>query len=113
MKQAISVIATALMDGRLKFETSEAQAADILDRMNAAGFQIMEPSDKVFNSPDPLRDQFAGQAMASLLWDGDRRLTLMKLAQDSGQSVQGYIAESAYLQADAMMKEREKKNGTI
>lgn len=46
MKQARQVIAKSLMDGRLKFETSEAQADDILDQLNAEGFQI----NKVFGS---------------------------------------------------------------
>jgi hypothetical protein len=95
MRQAISVIATALMDGRLKFETSEAQAADILDSLNAAGFQIMEPSDKVFNSPDPLRDQLAMAALPALL--------TVEPAWDAS------TASEAYAIADAMIKQREKR----
>jgi predicted mannosyl-3-phosphoglycerate phosphatase (HAD superfamily) len=106
MKQAISVISKSLMDGRLKFETSEAQAADILDRLNAAGFQIMEPSDKVFNSTDPLRDKFAGQAMAAIL----QNTALIPGARNAqGIPELETTAAVAYLHADAMMKEREKR----
>jgi hypothetical protein len=106
MKQAISVIATALMDGRLKFETSEAQAADILDRLNAAGFQIMEPSDKVFNSTDPVVIEDARAAMQSFIqkpsWVQGEHLP-------DGRPTRKEVAWLSYEMADAMKKEREKR----
>jgi hypothetical protein len=96
MPRADKVIADYLGDMDLlhgKGEDRHAKA--ILDALHAAGFHITEPSDKVFNQPDPLRDVFAGQAMASLM-TGE--------AYDAASD----YARAAYIQADAMMKEREK-----
>jgi hypothetical protein len=73
-------------------------AKKILDALHAAGFHITEPSDKVFNQPDPLRDAFAGQAMAIIL---SKISSIPDAKHDS-------ISMHAYRQADAMMKEREK-----
>jgi hypothetical protein len=93
MPRADVVIVQALADSGAA--TYEGDAKFILDALHAAGFHITEPSDKVFNHPDPLRDVFAGQAMARYQASG----TL-------GSA--DCFAKASYEIADAMMKEREK-----
>jgi hypothetical protein len=92
MPRADVVIVQALADSGAA--TYEGDAKFILDALHAAGFHITEPSDKVFNQPDPLRDVFAGQAMQSLIV--------------SSGVISDNIGINAYRYADAMMKERGK-----
>jgi hypothetical protein len=54
-----------------------------------------------------LRDYFAAKAMAAI-WSGSAMTVIQNVADEAGVSVERYIAAAAYLQADAMLKERSK-----
>ena len=54
-----------------------------------------------------LRDYFAAKAMAAI-WSGSAMTVIQNVADEAGVSVERYIAAAAYLQADAMLKERAK-----
>ena len=105
MKRATNVIALALADFTGNPE-HPATATAILDALNAAGFQIMEPSDKVFNSMDPVVIEDARAAMESFIqkpsWvQGER--------SPDGRPTRAEVAWLSYEMADAMKQEREKR----
>jgi hypothetical protein len=107
MKQATQVIAETLgpfCNQDVKY--SEGMAKEILDRLNAAGFQIMEPSDKVFNSMDPVVIEDARAAMQAILTNPRYSIERGLHADPLLMSV----AEESYIQAYAMKQEREKRH---
>jgi hypothetical protein len=54
------------------------------------------------NRQEALRDHFAGMAMQALLSSGEDRAF-----------IPSFVAENAYMMADAMLAEREKKDDSI
>jgi hypothetical protein len=58
-----------------------------------------------------LRDYFAGRVLSAILGDRDVAARVTDDAASKGRVFGEYVAETAYLFADAMLAEREKCNG--
>lgn len=106
MKLVDLVIADVLYEAHSGALTTHLGIANqILDAIHAAGFQIMEPSDKVFNSPDPVVIEDARAAMQAILTNPRYSIKRGPDATPLPESV----AEESYAQAYAMKQEREKR----